>query len=449
MCFELDSLAADPADLGRRSRARGPRHSRPPTDAVRRLRRDAGRARRHGVVVLPDVRGLYRFYEELALRFAERGYTAIAIDYFGRTAGVGKRDDDFPYMDHVAQTTPDGDPGRHRAQRSRGSSRARRAASIFTVGFCFGGRNSWLAAAGGHGLAGAIGFYGGPGDRDGGPGPASAPPSIDAPILALQAGDDANIPAEENERFDEALTGRRSRARGRHLRGRAAQLLRPDVRASTRMPRPTRGRACSRSSVPAQAVDQRGRALGADRSRITRPAVDAVERRRPVLAAVVRGFDEAAGGTVVLRGRVVRSSSSRPSRTNRTLEADGAVGRVDHPLLLDAAVGPDRRPAAHSPEGACAKKRLLPSPYRSPVRRGQRCRRATPRSGCGARTHLGRGHVPAAEPELERVGHAVRLRTGWGGGGNRDRVAGRCGTPIGPWVNDRGRGEADCALLRP
>ncbi len=26
-----------------------------------------------GVVILPDVRGLYRFYEELALRFAERG----------------------------------------------------------------------------------------------------------------------------------------------------------------------------------------------------------------------------------------------------------------------------------------------------------------------------------------------------------------------------------------
>src|SRR6059036_2750841 len=61
-----------------------------------------------GVAILPDVRGLYRFYEELALRFAERGIAAIAFDYFGRTAGVGKRGDDFPYMDHVAQTTPDG-----------------------------------------------------------------------------------------------------------------------------------------------------------------------------------------------------------------------------------------------------------------------------------------------------------------------------------------------------
>src|SRR5881409_2097014 len=61
-----------------------------------------------GVVIFPDVRGLYRFYEELALRFAERGYTAVAFDYFGRTAGVEKRGDDFEYAPHVQQTTPDG-----------------------------------------------------------------------------------------------------------------------------------------------------------------------------------------------------------------------------------------------------------------------------------------------------------------------------------------------------
>ena len=69
---------------------------------------------RVGVVVLPDVRGLYRFYEELALRFAERGYLAVAIDYFGRTAGVAKRDDDFEYMEHVARDDGGGDPGRRR-----------------------------------------------------------------------------------------------------------------------------------------------------------------------------------------------------------------------------------------------------------------------------------------------------------------------------------------------
>ena len=55
------------------------------------------------MLVLPDVRGLYPFYEELALRFAEAGIDALAIDYFGRTAGTTKRDDDFAYMPHVQQ----------------------------------------------------------------------------------------------------------------------------------------------------------------------------------------------------------------------------------------------------------------------------------------------------------------------------------------------------------
>jgi carboxymethylenebutenolidase len=156
-----------------------------------------------GIVILPDVRGLYRFYEELALRFAERGYRAVAIDYFGRTAGVAKRDDDFEYMEHVAQTTPEG----IRADVAAAVAHLRQnATSTFTVGFCFGGRNSWLAAADGHGLAGAAGFYGMPGERNGRPGPTQRAGEIDAPILALQAGDDQNITPELNEAFERALT---------------------------------------------------------------------------------------------------------------------------------------------------------------------------------------------------------------------------------------------------
>src|SRR5262249_47430905 len=157
-----------------------------------------------GVVILPDVRGLYRFYEELALRFAERGIAAVAIDYFGRTAGVGKRDDDFPYMDHVAQTTEAGVQDDIAA--ATAFLREAEPRSIFTVGFCFGGRLSWLAAAGGHSLAGAVGFYGASGDREGWVGAASRAADMTAPILALQAGDDPNIPPEMNEAFDDALT---------------------------------------------------------------------------------------------------------------------------------------------------------------------------------------------------------------------------------------------------
>src|SRR4051812_46951104 len=42
-----------------------------------------------GVVVLPDIRGLHPYYVALAERFAEAGLAAVAIDYFGRTAGAG------------------------------------------------------------------------------------------------------------------------------------------------------------------------------------------------------------------------------------------------------------------------------------------------------------------------------------------------------------------------
>ena len=160
---------------------------------------------RVGVVVLPDVRGLYRFYEEVALRFAERGYAAVAFDYFGRSAGAEKRGDDFEYMPHVEQTTPEG----VQADVAAAVAHLRRAGceSVFSVGFCFGGRNSWLAAASGHGLAGAIGFYGRPGEGRplGTPGPIQRASEIGAPILALQGGDDPAIPVEDSRAFDEAL----------------------------------------------------------------------------------------------------------------------------------------------------------------------------------------------------------------------------------------------------
>src|SRR5438067_616515 len=60
-----------------------------------------------GIVILPDVRGLHAFYEDLALRFAEAGVHATAFDYFGRTAGVSRRADDFDFWPEVMKTTPD------------------------------------------------------------------------------------------------------------------------------------------------------------------------------------------------------------------------------------------------------------------------------------------------------------------------------------------------------
>ena len=157
-----------------------------------------------GVVIFPDVRGLFHFYEELALRFAERGHRAIALDYFGRTAGVAKRDAEWEYMPHVEQTTQAG--VKADAAAAVDELRARGATSIFSVGFCFGGSASWLAAASGFGLAGSIGFYGSPTRERGGPSVVQRAAEIECPILALQAGDDQGITAEDNAAFERALT---------------------------------------------------------------------------------------------------------------------------------------------------------------------------------------------------------------------------------------------------
>ncbi|TML78958.1 MAG: dienelactone hydrolase family protein [Actinobacteria bacterium] len=153
---------------------------------------------RTGVVILPDVRGLYRFYEELALRFAERGHAALAFDYFGRTAGIEKRPEDWDYMPLVQQHTND------QVQADVGACvsdlRTLGCSSIFTVGFCYGGSGSWAAAASGHGLAGAVGFYGRPSRM------IELVPSLEAPILALQGGADQGIPHEDNVEFEQALS---------------------------------------------------------------------------------------------------------------------------------------------------------------------------------------------------------------------------------------------------
>jgi carboxymethylenebutenolidase len=204
MCFDLDSAPPIPAVSGA-----AVSHDDLVLEAADGNRFAAFRATPEepagaGVVILPDVRGLYRFYEELALRFAERGYAAVAFDYFGRTAGVEKRGEDFEYMPHVQQTTPEGVQADVAACVAR--LREDGCEQVFTVGFCFGGRNSWLAAASGHGLAGAIGFYGRPGPgNDGSPGPIQRAAEMTAPILALQGGDDPGIPVEDSTALDDAL----------------------------------------------------------------------------------------------------------------------------------------------------------------------------------------------------------------------------------------------------
>jgi carboxymethylenebutenolidase len=154
-----------------------------------------------GMVVMPDVRGLHHFYKELAQRFAEAGIDSVAIDYFGRTAGIGDRSEGFEYMPHVEKTTQEEIAADVAAAidylRSRDGGAVK---SVFTTGFCFGGSSSWNQSALQPALDGAIGFYGRP--------PRSEPyiSKMKAPLLLLVAGSDAATPRETSLDFERRLT---------------------------------------------------------------------------------------------------------------------------------------------------------------------------------------------------------------------------------------------------
>jgi carboxymethylenebutenolidase len=161
-----------------------------------------------GVMILPDVRGLHPYYEDLARRFAEVGVHATAMDYFGRTAGLGPRGEDFDHMAHVRQITADGVGADTAATighlRSRAGGGAER---VCSVGFCMGGRISFNQAWRDHGLAGVVGFYGGP--QGTGPDDETAPirlaPQYRCPVLGLFGGADRGIPPDAIHAFVAAL----------------------------------------------------------------------------------------------------------------------------------------------------------------------------------------------------------------------------------------------------
>jgi carboxymethylenebutenolidase len=149
------------------------------------------------VVILPDVRGLHSYYKALAERFAEAGFHAVAIDYFGRTAPDDERDDAFDFMSHVPRIEqPQVQADVHAAADYL---REVHPGPVFTVGFCMGGGHSWRLAASDIGLAGVIGFYGRPMLAR------EALPRLATPMLLLIAGADKATPLADFEAFGDEL----------------------------------------------------------------------------------------------------------------------------------------------------------------------------------------------------------------------------------------------------
>ena len=212
MCFDFDARPPDlPADLAIAPLAGGAGAELLELTAADGARFSAALAESPGgsepaVVILPDVRGLYRFYVELAERFAQAGHHAIAIDYFGRSAGTGERGEEFDYMPEVVKTRV-GTVQLDIAAAIEALGERTGARSVVTVGFCFGGSQSFAAATNaGLELTAAVGFYGRlvP-SREGAPAPLEHAGETRCPVLGLFGGADAAIALEDVEAYDRAL----------------------------------------------------------------------------------------------------------------------------------------------------------------------------------------------------------------------------------------------------
>ena len=206
MCFDLDSRPPIPPIAGAAvDGAQVTLHAADGTDFAAFAARPTAPTGA-AMLILPDVRGLHPFYEDLALRFAETGVEALTIDYFGRTADMPPRGEDFDFMSHVERL--EWATLLHDVKAGADELRARPGVrALFSVGFCMGGRLAFLSGSREElGLTGSVGFYGPPhvprGDI---PAPVDEIRAGQAAVLGLFGGDDPGIPADAIAAFDSAL----------------------------------------------------------------------------------------------------------------------------------------------------------------------------------------------------------------------------------------------------
>ena len=160
------------------------------------------------VIVIPEAFGLNGHIEDVTERFAGEGFRAVGLDIFHRSGGGTAPYDDFekvlPLFEGLTDEglLADIDAAREHLHRLNIADPA-----IGIVGFCFGGRTTFLAALH-RPLGAAVGFYGGGIVTGRFP---QFPPLIDdsaslqSPWLGLFGDADQGIPIEDVERLRTTL----------------------------------------------------------------------------------------------------------------------------------------------------------------------------------------------------------------------------------------------------
>lgn len=165
-------------------------------------------AARGAVVVIQEAFGVNDHIQDVAGRFADAGYHAVAPHLFHRTGSPAYGYEDFTVViPHVMELTDESllsDVGAALDHLRRAGWADRQ---IGVVGFCLGGRVTFLVA-GHEALGAAVGFYGGgvvTGRTESMPALLDLVPGMRTPWLGLFGDADGSIPVEDVERLRQEL----------------------------------------------------------------------------------------------------------------------------------------------------------------------------------------------------------------------------------------------------
>jgi carboxymethylenebutenolidase len=152
------------------------------------------------VLVNEEIFGVHEYIKDVCRRFAKLGYLAVATEYYARVGDLSKMTDISRIIADVISKAPDAqymadaDATVAWAEKNEGDS-----ARIGAIGFCRGGRQTWLYAAHSTHLKAAVAYYG---PLGGTPSPIQPQTALDlaaqiqCPLLGLYAGKDAGIPVD-------------------------------------------------------------------------------------------------------------------------------------------------------------------------------------------------------------------------------------------------------------
>jgi carboxymethylenebutenolidase len=152
------------------------------------------------VLVNEEIFGVHEYIKDVCRRLAKAGYLAVATEYYARIGDLSKMTDIKQIIGDVISKAPDQqymvdlDSTAAWALNNGGS-----ATRIGVMGFCRGGRQTWLYAAHSPHLRAAVAFYGPLGGNSSSIQPRTAmdlAAEIKCPLLGLYGGQDQGIPME-------------------------------------------------------------------------------------------------------------------------------------------------------------------------------------------------------------------------------------------------------------